>query len=179
MNGQLGKLAATLRKDPKKLFLMVVVFAALLLWGQLLLKKIPRSAIAVPDASVSDSSGIPEPGLGLFGVRSTVFVEAPTGIARDLFALDEAYYEKVETPEPKLVPKPTPEIPDEPKPEDDVAIALQNLELHGTIGGDAPRAVINGQIVGMGEEIEGFELRKVMNRHVILRKNGVHVRLEM
>ena len=49
MNEQLQKLWVTLKADKKKLALMALLISfGLLLWGRLLLKQVPQSAIAEP-----------------------------------------------------------------------------------------------------------------------------------
>jgi hypothetical protein len=71
------------------------------------------------------------------------------------------------------------------KPADDVeqdtaAVlrAAQGLVLQATMLGEQPRAVINGQALKPGEKVRGFELREIRAGDVVLRMDGIDVRLE-
>ena len=57
--------------------------------------------------------------------------------------------------------------------------AARSLKLQTTIVGAHPRAVINGQLVGPGDKIAGFTVRRILDRKVIVEMDGVQVRLEM
>jgi len=66
--------------------------------------------------------------------------------------------------------QPVPEKKVTEKTQDTVAV----LELRGVmIAGSRSQANIGGVIISIGEEIDGYELVTVMQRHVVLVKNGV------
>lgn len=95
MSQQLRKLGDVLAVDRKKLFVLVaMVLVAMLLWGRLLIKQVPRSAIAVPDDSGSVSTEIFEPDPSPLGAGPAAWGEASMDVARERFAIDESYWSK-------------------------------------------------------------------------------------
>ena len=95
MNQQLRKLRDVFAVDRKKLFLLVaMVLVAMLLWGRLLIKQVPRSAIAVPDDSGSVSTEISEPDPSPLGAGPAAWGEVSMDVARERFAIDESYWSK-------------------------------------------------------------------------------------
>jgi hypothetical protein len=55
------------------------------------------------------------------------------------------------------------------------SLQVQSVVKHGA----APKALINGRLVNVGETIEGFEIVSIRERSVVARKQGVLVRLSM
>ncbi|MAE62990.1 MAG: hypothetical protein CMJ18_01855 [Phycisphaeraceae bacterium] len=161
--------------DKKKVGIMIaLLLVGLLLWGRLLIKKLPRTAVAEPAAAVAAPTSM-EP---IAADRVAVVIALPDNAARDLFAIDPAYYEQVEGTSP------TPEVDSRPEPADvdvrtELMDAIDQLTLHSTMGGNRPRALINGRIVKPGEEVLGFVLKEVKTRKVILQYKGLTVQLGM
>lgn len=177
---QIRQAIELLSKDRKKLGLVIALMAmGLLLWGRLMLKQVPRTAVAKPAAVAAAGEGAPA--AVAFASRKTVRVDLPDSLSRDPFQIDPTGYPRVEKPEvikvaEKSVAKPVDEKSDAAAL---VAKAAHGLSLQTTILGDAPRALINGQLLAPGDKIRGFELKRVMPREVILEMNGVELRLEM
>lgn len=57
--------------------------------------------------------------------------------------------------------------------------AAGRLTLQSIIQGARPRAMINGQLLASGQKIEGFTVSQIDQRHVILTRGGVDVKLGM
>ena len=94
MNERLRKLWGTLKAGKTRLILLaVLLMLGLLLWGRLLLKQVPQSAIAEPRQAVPASS---------FGnhrlepaERKVLDIELPTAVKHDNLALDSVYYDEI------------------------------------------------------------------------------------
>jgi hypothetical protein len=102
MSAQTNQFLASLTADKKKLSMMcLLLMVGLLLWGRLLLKHVPRSAIADPAVpalasagSAPGAAGSPQPSAE-DAVRPVVEVDLPKAPGRDLFALDGTRYARV------------------------------------------------------------------------------------
>ena len=171
-------------QDKKKLGLIIGLGCVmLLLWGRLILKQVPRTAVAKPAATTASASATPSTDV----LRRKVFsadkpiveVTLPTVSQRDLFAIDLTDY-PVDEPEEK---KPAKDTTREGKEVDEVDSQLQamvgRIRLQSTVMGARPCAVINGRIVEIGQSFEGLVLKEVANRQVIMEFQGRMVRLRM
>lgn len=156
---------------------MALLMLGLLLWGRLLLKDPPRTATADPAARAAAAASPAQINRAV-GPRPVVVVHLPKAVERDLFALDETRFEKrANLPGPVAVaPKSTPQPAD---PNQQAQAAARGLTLQTTMLGDVPRAMINGQLLKVGESVQGFVLIQIQQRHVILQRDDVQVRLEM
>lgn len=149
----------------------------------------PRAKSAF-DASVGDEgfdSAAPshEP-----ATPQRVSVAWPTALRRDVFAWDAALAKPTPppkeeplvaiaivepppaaTPEPQAAPAPTPK----PTPEMIRAQALERLQFTGVIVGREARAVINGRLCRAGQEVEGFVIRRIEPRRLVLERAGVTI----
>lgn len=159
---------------------MVALFAvALLMWGRLLLKQVPKTAVATP--AVSRSAGgaaLPTLRPGKPGRAGPVPVASE--LARDLFALDPTAYHGLEIPgstadSGKSGSKPT----DEGETARRVREAASSLDLQSTLQDGRASAVISGKLLLIGHEIHGFTLRSVSQRRAILERDGIEVELEL
>lgn len=174
-----------LKRDKRKLGAMLLLLAmALLLWGRLLLKQVPRTAVAEPQAAEESQSvsellaQAPPPA----PVRPRVHVDLANRLERDLFHLDRTAYQAAEESPAVSAAQAKLEAPttdERLRLEAVVRAAASELDLQSTIVGDEPRAVINGKLLRPGENIDGFELREVQARRVILENQGVRVQLHM
>lgn len=169
----------------KVAFMCALLVIGMLLWGRLLLKHVPRTAIADPNQLATEVSVVPaEPASPM---RALVKFKKPTPMSRDVFVLDASKYARVAKPEQPLpavvevvVPeKSRDERADEQERIREVQRAATALSLQSTVLGDSPRAVINGIPVSPGQKIRGFVLKKVFARSVVIEMNGVEIRLEM
>lgn len=131
----------------------ILLLVGLLIWGRLQLKRVPRTAVAEPRRSQPSRPATITPNL------DATAQDPPPGEVHHKNPIDPG----------KSSLKPT--------DESQVAAesALSALTLQAVFPGDPPRAVINGQSLTPGDEIQGFVLRKVMPNQVALEKNGVEV----
>jgi len=60
-----------------------------------------------------------------------------------------------------------------------VLAKAKGLSLQSTIISQRPKAVINGQLVGVRDTIQGFEVVEVQARSCVLVQDGVQIVLEM
>ncbi|MBL4702176.1 MAG: hypothetical protein JKX85_13060 [Phycisphaeraceae bacterium] len=172
-----------LLQDKKKLALIVGLFCVmLLLWGRLILKEVPRTAVANPAPSSAAAVSLTESTdavkrILLSSQKPVVPVKLPDISKRDLFALDLTDYptEAVETPKKRPVDR----KPQGDKIENELKGMVGRIRLESTVLGSRPCAVINGQIVVVGQSIEGLILKEVQNRQVLLEYRGRMVRLRM
>jgi hypothetical protein len=177
-----------LMADRKKMGIMVTLLAvALLLWGRLLLKRVPQTAVADPaiiqaiEAAREQASDKEDELTPQAFQRRVVIVDIPTFVTRDLFAPDgrdasSQVDEGNTATEEKSVENPADK---DHQRRMAVRAAATGLTLQMTVEGDKPLALINDKLVGTGEPINGFTLIRVGGRWVLLEMNGIFVRLEM
>ena len=179
-----SKIMKQLTADKKKLSVMVGLLAVgLLLWGRLLLKDVPKTATAVPapvaqaapDTATSTTTSVAED-----RYRVTVVMDIPSDLSRDVFAMNTTGYRKAKTEATqKYEPKDTPQTTDMAFRRAQVREAAMDLRLESVILGDQPAVVLNGQLLQEGQAIEGFVVRKIEDRKVVLEMDGVLIRLSM
>lgn len=171
--------------DKKRLSMVLGLLAiGLLLWGRLLIRDLPKTAVADPTAAVVASldGAADSPKRTATPGRITVAATLPDSPGRDLFALAEGAFERVRKP---VVETPAVEAKSPPKPVDvvdEAALvrqAAKGLVLQSTVFGESPTALISGELISPGQTIRGFTLKKIEQRQVVLEKNGIEVRLEM
>jgi len=168
--------------DKKKLSIMVGLLAVLmLLWGRLLLKEVPRTAVADPVMTTQVANNRGAARSSQIDSLARLEVELPGNLGRDLFALDVTAYTPVQK-KPIVevsVEKSPREISDEQLKASQVRQAATGLKLQTTMHGAQPLALINGELIQVGQTIRGFELIQVLPRQVVLRMNGIDIHLEM
>lgn len=101
--------------------------------------------------------------------------------SRDLFALQlDGYPPALEA---KLAPAAAEPASQPADPEqlrvEAVQAKARGLSLQSTFLSAAPRAIINDQLVGVGDMVQGFQVVEVSNRACVLVQDGVRVRIEM
>ncbi len=167
-----------MKKDPKKLCLMLGLGAVMmLLWGRLLLKQIPRTAVATPSLAVVEVDSSATAKLS-YRTPSTLYVNLPTEPARDLFAFDSTDYPKL-TGKTDNAEKLALEPADEKIEDKELQELSRNLVLESTVTGPRSCAIINGRIMQPGQTINGMTLRTVQSRQVVLEYRGRWIRLRM
>jgi hypothetical protein len=164
----------------------MLLAVALLLWGRLLLKDVPRTAVADPKAVAKAGEPIQGADVSTDNQGKIVtIIPAFDRVERDLFAFDPTYYPRTEQPsqtvqsDPKSASPQTDEDSKQQQLRTSVLIESRNLKLQSTLLGKRSRAMINGVLMEPGEEILGFELKEVRTRQVMLVKQGIEVVLEM
>jgi hypothetical protein len=182
----LDAILAELKADRKKATAFCAVMAVgLLLWGRLLIgDDVPRVATATPDpsAAVAAATGPAAPARRAAPARpATVELRRAGDPPRDLFDFDPSPYKPTPDHAAGQGPAKLPRHPADESPatatvlEQARSLQVQSVVKHGA----APKALINGRLVNVGETIEGFEIVSIRERSVVARKQGVLVRLSM
>ena len=188
MSASVRKLSKKLTADKKKLSLMIVLSAALLLlWGRLLLKQVPRTARADPEsvvATVADPGDAPV----LPRLRHTVYLDLPRVLERDIFGLDRTRYQGPIETVGSATPRKSPLNPPDDEMEA-IRVWAGGLELQAAVLGDEPTAMINERIYRVGDSIggsvvenvviDGFVLTSVKPRLAVLSRGEIRIQLEM
>lgn len=147
----------------KAIALTVLVTMLAIVWGRNLLTK-PGKASA---ASGSSQPILPDPRDDPLLVPSgpPVEIDWPPALGRNPFAVDQLAF--------KQRPVEVQTDSGDPRP------GASGLKLNLTFLGDAPRAIINGRTLHVGETVEGFTVERIELRRVILKRGDVEVTLEM
>ena len=178
MSTSLRQLIRKLGSDKKKLSLAVMLSAMLLLlWGRLLLKQVPRTALADPESTIAAAQGVTR----VIGrLMPTVHLDLPRTLERDMFGFDASGYRRiVAVQEPVTEAKSPPESPDNESEMEALGKWARGLEFQAAILGDEPTAMINDRPYRVGDRIGDFVVTEVRSRRVVLSKDDVSIRLEM
>lgn len=185
MRQHLDNLIRQATADKKKLGIMLCALAlGLLLWGRLLLQGVPRTATA-DDPSKSAQKIDNKPGTDEQPSQNdkpmpVIHVDLPASPGRDLFGIDPSRYRRNPAAlRDTSVAKSTQVTPDEDPRVAAVRQEAGELRLQSVVTGIRPRAYINGRLLAPGDEYEGFTLIQVTDRHVLLTKYGLIIRLRM
>jgi len=185
MRRHVDKLIYQLTADKKKLGIMLCALAlGLLLWGRLLLQGVPRTATADDKTNAALAADNPENEGRHTGAlakpRATVYVDLPAKPHRDLFGIDPRRYKQTRPMAASHIgPKSAQVMPDVDPRIAVVRHEAMELRLESVVIGTRPRAYINGHLLAPGEQYEGFTLIQVTDRHVLLTKYGLLIRLKM
>ncbi|MEX1016467.1 MAG: hypothetical protein WD534_09760 [Phycisphaeraceae bacterium] len=184
MSEHLRNLVERFKHDRKLAIMAGLLVVALLLWGRLLLQSpLPQTATATANVAARAQPATPLPALEVGPqARAVVQVDLPDYLTRDLFNFPA---EEHAWAVPKNVEPEANEEKSEPQRSDDqlrsatVRKAAEDLQLRSVMMGESPSAVINGRVLRPGQQIQGFTLLEVSERHVLLERHGVIVRLKM
>ena len=181
MNMSWQRIKNELRNPRKAGLLVVLVAVSLLLWGRLLLKQVPQTASAVPATSVSETASIlAEPIMPLEADKPVVRLQLTEALPRDLFALKHlAYVPTKDAITDQEAEKSAAEPVDDKARFKTARQAAAELNLQSIVTGGQPRAVINGQMLALGQRIEGFALVRIAERFVLVERDGVIVRIDL
>lgn len=187
MKKKMKRLWRQLTADKKKFGLMVTVMAVgLLLWGRLiLLEKVPRIATADPGAQAAaqalqtdpQSPATPTPGLSpLPEVRA----ELGDRLSLNLFAFRHDRYKlRPVTDSGQGDVQSGNDADDEQMRRRRLTEEASALRLQSVIQGARPLIVINGQVLRVGDSIEGFEIVSFTERSAKLTRDGLNFTLTM
>ena len=167
--------------DKRKFAAMSILCAVgLLMWGRLLLKEVPRSAVAtLEEAVASDVTSESEKNITPINLR-LVKVDVPQTLVRDLFTTDVSGYPRAEREEESKDQAKSASYPADESPRADVVKqARQELSLQSIIMGEKPYAMLNGQLLTTGQPILGFRIVEIADRYVVVEKNTVRIKLGM
>jgi hypothetical protein len=183
-------LLAELKRDRKKTAVMaVLLLVALVAVGRLFLRSaVPTKAAAAPAAgkaapaaraSSAQRSDSGEDRSGESG-RERVKYLGPidTTIKRDIFAANPKYFPAVVKPD--VASHAAPSGMDDINAER-AAIQAKALELalQSTVVSANPTAIIEGQVLHVGDWVNGFRVVEIGSRQCTLEKSGVKVTIEM
>lgn len=175
---QLKQLANTLVADRNKIVAVLALVVGLLLWGRLLLKQVPRTAIADQPAKVANSSqGTSDNFRAVFKQYPKAFVGFPNEGVRNNFSLESSVYDKfryeLENNELGKLHSNNAEIIEDT---DGPQFRQEELMLDSLAG---QSVVVNGQAVKLGQRIGGWKLIWIGHRHAVLQRKGKQVELKM
>lgn len=186
MSTQIEKFKKQLLADKKKLSIMISLSAVmLLLWGRLLLKQDPRTAVAEPSVSAvvdaaSDSGDETSPTASQFVNNPTVELAIADELQRDLFRFEKDRYPLAAgvQVEDELEKSPD-KKPDEKEQIEAIRTMASQLRFQAAMLGPTPRALINDRIYRLGDKINNFRVTKIESRRVVLENGGIEIHLEM
>lgn len=182
MTSYMRQIIQKLVADKKKLAVMVSLMAVLLLlWGRLILKQVPRTAVASPEIAKSAEKWNQHAFAESRVMLTRVEVELPRTLQRDLFSLELTGYESTgRKPVVEVKPeKSDNKLSDEEAMAQMVRQAATGMKLQTTILAQQPLALINGTLVQQGMEYKGFKVVRIMDRKVVLEMNEIQITLEM
>jgi len=184
MKDHLDNLIRQLTADKKKLGIMLSALAlGLLLWGRLLLQGVPRTATAEnPGKTAQADKRSDDAGQVLQAEQPVpvIHVDLPSHPGRDPFGIDPSRYKRNPEALVRKMGAKSPQVtPDEDPRVAAVRQEAMELRLESVVTGARPRAYINGHLLAPGDEYEGFKLIQVTDRHVLLTKYGLIIRLKM
>jgi len=183
MSDTIKRLVQHATADKKKLTLMVALMAVmLLLWGRLLLKQAPRTAIADPsETQQTEQAESAQPAQPTYVVfREALHVDMPSVVRRDLFLFDKDRYPRIALDTTDLdLEKSGTETPEVNRQIEEIRQWVESLVLQGAVLGNPPRAMINNCVYRLGEKLNGFEIVKVEARQVVLRRDDIEIVLPM
>lgn len=166
-----------LTADRRKLAVVIVLLLiGLVLWGRMLLETGPSQATA-QSGHETLTEPLPDPGSLKLSERDTgadadvIRLSLPERTPRDLFNTEALLPEQKEESATKS--------PDESADAEKESVDPSVLSLQSVMQGDNPRAMINGQVINVGEAIRGFTLKQVGQRWVIVEYEGETYRLTL
>jgi len=183
------RLVLEMRRDKKKATVLVVLgLVGLIFFGRMILKSVGPAKAKGASAAAPVSPPAP-PSLFYVTGKKKDSPNRPAwrshrpkdgSITRDLFVADLKYYRKVE-PDPE--DKPKEQRPDSraktEDPETIIRAKAKALTLQSTMVGPNSSAMINGQVLRVGEWIDGFRVVEIQARSCIVEREGVRVQLDM
>lgn len=184
MSKALRKVIYELKADRRKLSLIIVLCCVLLLlWGRLLVKQVPRDALAVPEAQAATSTlpELPPLDAALLGIpeREHVATRLPGTLARDVFSFQPEHFPRHPQAERKGPAKSVDQPADVTETGVTARQAAQGLKVQSTVMGASPRVIIDGRLYRLGDSVQGLKIVDILPRGVVLEWNGERVRLEM
>jgi hypothetical protein len=198
------KLNAAMKRDPKKAFVLAVLFAVLLgMWGKMMLsggKGGPKTASAMQAArSTPRLSTTPNNKAKSLDATSQlqdwIAQPLPDGMSRNIFQLNLDYFPMDGTRamqvtrtsnDPTFWEKLAKSIDQQADQQHKREILIQNLrqqagqlQLTSTVMGSKPRAMVNGAMVGEGEVVAQFRIVKIDARSVTVEREGIKLEITM
>ncbi|MFW6154796.1 MAG: hypothetical protein ACOC95_06225 [Planctomycetota bacterium] len=183
-----AQVQAELLADKKKTVVMGVLVLVVAFMGVRLFAGRTRPAAATTSPTPPAGAVEPKTGTGRADGNTALdeyLAQMDRRVSRDLFAADFSTY-----PEAPVVEKPKRGPAPRKSAVDPDAVArlefkmaarreAQQLHLQSTMPGGNPSAIINGQVVRVGQECEGFEIRSIGQGSCVVARGAVEVTLRM
>jgi len=198
------KLNAVMKRDPKKAFVLALLFAVLMaMWGKMMLsggKGTPKAASAMPAARVAPSVGMVPNNKAKSADAATQLQDwinqpLPGAISRNIFELKLDYFPMDGTRtapitrtsnDPTFWDKLAKSIDEQADQQHKREILIQNLrqqagqlQLTSTVMGPRPKAMVNGAMVGEGEVVAQFRIVRIDARSVVVEREGIKLEITM
>lgn len=198
-------LGQDLKRDKKKAVILgVLAVVAVVLGGRLLIQQAspagawPQGADGATAAVAHQGGPDQTPALPVMAsktaqaARDEYIRQMERRVTKDIFALDLEQYTPIELPKPKKASETTtttrPARPARTR-EEIVQAQAKLLCLQMTIVSDTPTAIINGQVLGVGDIVNvknedrsdplKFRVLKITSHACVVAKDGVEVELRM
>ena len=187
MKKKLNRIWRQATADKKKFGILVTMLAVgLLLWGRLmLLQDVPKIATANPGATAQTSPQTPgasgeqaEQSATVLPPLPSVQVALSEDLTLDLFAFRHNRYKPLPSEDVRNPGVQLSELTAEERKQELVEMA-RSLRLQSVIQGKSPAIVINGEVLRVGDSIEGFELVSFNDRSARLTRGGLTFLLKM
>jgi hypothetical protein len=185
------RLVTNLRQEPSKAVVLgVLLLVLVVVAGRELFKRLgPSRAGAAVTAEARavrplPATGRPSGAAGQDDLDSARIKDIPhlkkLVVNRDLFTPDPVHFPPVQVNKPVPVVKPA----EDPAAQVEVerrAIQAQAkaLTLQSTVIGAVPTAIVNGQVLRVGDWVNGFQVKEITSRVCTVEKKGMSVVLEM
>ncbi len=174
---------STTRARPKQRQMIILGSLVVVMLG-LMIRVLYKPA--PPQAQASQSPAMPASGAGTGSPPAArpalprVVVNWAAEASRDPFDLTKALGSPGCVPAPPVhtgeaTPAPTRQQQDQ----DLRKAALDQLQVQATLLGNRPQALINGQTWQIGQVIQGFTLRAIHSRSVVVEKDGIQITINM
>jgi len=159
-----------LTADRRRFTVMLVLWTVgLLMWGRLLLKNLPRSAVADRPVVVDPTAPPAKPSFELPRPAQVVQVPLSDHSERSIFALRPDEYDQI----PQIPVGPPPNLPLQSSEEElkaKLAARVNALKLSTVLMSDRPQALIDGRVYTLGgQPIQGFVIVEISEHRVVLR----------
>lgn len=191
MEQRLKVLILEFTHDKKKFAVMCTAVAlGVLLWARLIiLQNVPKTGFADPDQTAigtSPDAAPDESEKSRLAELPIVYLDTKQALTRDFFErlpLVTAQPEEI-TQLPQDTAKSGNDGAEKPNSAErdllaDIQKAASLLRLESVMDGKRPMAVINGNVLTIGDEIDGFVLEQVASRSATLRQGTFRVELKI
>ena len=187
MKKKMNRMWRQVTADKKKFGILVTIFAVgLLLWGRLiLLEDVPKIATADPNAPAQNNGQTPDPqgqatddSAPLLPPLPSVEVALSEDLTLDLFTFRHNRYKPLPVKESDDEGVQSTQLTDDERKRELVEKA-RSLRLQSVVQGESPAIVINGEVLRVGDSIEGFEIVAINNSSAKLTRDGLTFLLKM
>jgi hypothetical protein len=183
------RLTAELKRDPKKTIILTVLLAAGAIVGiKAAVKQAPSSSAAAVLFRVAPAPSVASPGKSATDVASDLtrrqeYIKGlDKSLSRDIFQpIPEAFPINEKNGQAAKAPSGSATAPAETNDEiaGKVAQAAKGLNLASTLVGRVPIATINGNLLKVGDSVDGFCIKEITSHNCTVVKDEIAVVLEI